>query len=220
MSRLFAVMIGALLLAPVHAQGQEQGGFAITRGADTVAMEAFTREEMELRGKLVRTAGPTARERVRYRAALVDDQSAPLVDLSVWLADDPEASPARQTARVIFRDDSVAVDDFGRGGLTTRVFATAAAAVAYLNLSTAFLEQATRRAAREHRDSLAVPFFNLGGGQTVTGTLRTLGRDSVSLKIGSVEFRLLTDREGRILGGTVPSQGLVISRSPPLATAP
>jgi hypothetical protein len=220
MSRSFAVMIGALLVMPAQASGQEQGGFAITRGGDTVAMETFTREEMELRGKLVRTAGPAARERVRYRAALLDDQSAPLVDLSVWLVDDSEASPARQAARIIFRDDSVAVDDVRQHGVTTRVFGTEAAALAYLNLSTAFLEQATRRAAREHRDSIAVPFFNLGGGQTVTGTVRALGRDSVSLRIGSVEFRLLTDAEGRILGGTVPSQGLIIFRSQGLATAP
>lgn len=206
----------ALLAAPVLAEAQaaERGEFAITRGSDTVALERFTREDVELKGSLLRSAGTSARERVRYRAVLVDDQSAPLIDVSAWRADDPEESPARQSARVIFKDDSVAIDDAGRqSGVFTRVFPTERAAVPYLNLSTAFLEQATRRAAQTKQDSLAVPFFNLGGGQTVTGTVRRLAGDSAAVRIGNVEFRLMVDESGRILGGAVPSQGLVITRA-------
>jgi hypothetical protein len=212
------VVIAAVALlatpAPVEAQAPERGEFAITRGTDTVALEQFTREDVELKGSLVRSAGTSARERVRYRAVLVDDQSAPLIDVSAWRADDPEESPARQSARVIFKDDSVAIDDAGRqSGVFTRVFPTERAAVPYLNLSTAFLEQATRRAAQTSVDTLAVPFFNLGGGQTVTGTVRRLAADSAAVQIGNVEFRLRVDGSGRILGGSVPSQGLVITRA-------
>jgi hypothetical protein len=212
-----AVVVGILALfarpAVVRSQAPETGEFAVTRGADTVALERFTREDVELRGSLVRGAGASARERVRYRAVLVDDESAPLVDLSAWRADDPDASPARQSARIIFKDDSVAVDDAGRErGVFTRVFPTQRSAVPYLNLSTAFLEQATRRAARVARDSLPVPFFNLGGGQTVSGTVRRLPPDSAMILIGTVEFRVRVDATGRILGGCVPSQDLVITR--------
>jgi hypothetical protein len=210
------VMAAVALLAPVllEAQAPERGEFAVTRGTDTVALERFTREDVELKGSLLRSAGTSARERVRYRAVLVDDQSAPLIDVSAWRADDPEESPARQSARVIFKDDSVAIDDAGRqSGVFTRVFPTERGAVPYLNLSTAFLEQATRRAAQAKQDSLAVPFFNLGGGQTVTGTVRRLAGDSASVRIGNVEFRLRVDGSGRILGGAVPAQGLVITRA-------
>ncbi len=214
MTRSVVMVVGALLVLPGPALGQEQGGFAITRGPDTVALERFTREDVEIKGSLTRVAGAAARERVRYRAVLVDDQSTPLIDLSAWRADDPEESPARQTARVIFKDDSVAIDDAGRQhGVYTRVFPTERAAVAYLNLSTVFLEQATRRSAQTGRDSLVVPFFNLGGGQTVTGTVRRFDRDSVAVRIGTVEYRVRVDAVGRILGGTVPSQGLVITRA-------
>jgi len=216
MTQAVVVAALALLMAPAQAlaQAPEQGEFAITRGADTVALERFTREDVELKGSLVRSAGSAARERVRYRAVLVDDQSAPLIDVSAWRADDPEGSPARQSARVIFKDDSVAIDDAGRqSGVFTRVFPTERAAIPYLNLSTAFLEQATRRAAQTDRDSLAVPFFNLGGGQTVTGTVRRLVGDSAAVRIGNIEFRVRVDAAGRILGGTVPSQGLVITRA-------
>ena len=124
------------------------------------------------------------------------------MDLSLWRDTDPEAQPARQTARVIFKDDSVAVDDLRRGGsLMTRVLPTARAAIPYLNLSIAFLELPPRRAAQTAADSVTVPFFNLGGGQTVAGTVRHLGPDSSAVRIGSIEFRLQVDSIGRILGG-------------------
>lgn len=199
-----------LLVAPLGAQ--EQGGFAIIRDHDTIALERWDREDVQLSGTLVRPAGQ-GRERVRYRATLVDDESAPLVEVSAWRGDDPEESPARQTVRLIFREDSVAVDDVNRwDGVGSRVLATQRAAVPYLNLSVAMLELATRRFRRQPADRLEVPFFNLGGGQTVTGGVERLGGDSATVRIGSVEFRLAVDGVGRILGGQVPSQRLVIRR--------
>jgi hypothetical protein len=214
MVRLSAIAVAALLATSGGLRAQEEGRFAITRGADTVAVEQWSRDDVTLTGDLLRIASQTARERLHYRATLVEDQSAPLVELSAWRADDPDDMPARETTRVIFKDDSVAVDDASRwSGVVTRILPTARAAVPYLNLSTAFLEQATRRAAGSRGDSVAVPFFNLGGGQTVTGTVQRVGPDSAAIRIGSVEFRLRVDTDGRILGGAVPSQGLTIVRA-------
>lgn len=209
-----AVVLGTVLSAiPAGLGAQEAAGFTVLQRGDTVAVERFSLERYALAGSLTRSARGDARERVRYRVTLLDDGSAPLLELSAWRADDPEESPARQTTRVIFKDDSVAVDEANRWtGVWTMVFPTSVAAVPYLNLSIAFLEQATRRAATADRDSLAVPFFNLGGGQTVTGTVRRLGADSTLVQIGAVEFRLRVDPQGRILGGGLPAQGLVISR--------
>jgi hypothetical protein len=59
-----------------------------------------------------------------------------------------------------------------------------------------------------------VPFFNLGGGQTLDGTVLRLTADSAAVRLGSVEFRLQIDPAGRIMGGAIPSQSLVVSRSP------
>lgn len=213
MLRCIAIAGCSLVALVGAAHGQESGGFAILRGTDTVAAEQFSREEVQLSGTLVRQSG-TVRERVRYRATLVEDQSAPLIELSAWRGDDPDDSPARQTTRLIFKDDSVAVDEASRwAGVDTRILATVRDPIPYLNLSTAFLEQATRRAGRARSDSVAVPFFNLGGGQTVTGSVGRLGHDSVTVRIGTVEFRLRVDGDGRILGGSVPAQGLVIVRT-------
>lgn len=201
-----------LILATRALTAQEQGGFTILRDGDTLATERFARVEVQLSGTLTRPSG-SARERIRYRATLVEDQSAPLVELDAWRADDPEESPARQTVRVIFKDDSVAIDDVNRwGGVMTRVLPTRPAAVPFLNLSTALLELATRRLAAGRADSVTIPFFNLGGGQTATGTARRLGADSALVRLGATEFRLAVDGTGRIQGGAVPAQRLVIRR--------
>lgn len=215
MTRRALLWVAGFVALVGRASAQEAGGFAIVRGADTIAVEQWSREDVSLKGSLLRGAGsPATRERLHYQATLVDDESAPLVELSVWRGDDPDDRPARQTARLIFKDDSVAVDDMRAGsGVATRVLPTSRAAIPYLNLSVAFLEQATRRAARQHADSLSVPFFNLGGGQTIVGQLARLGADSSALRLGGVEFRLRVDGTGRILGGAVPAQGLTIVRS-------
>lgn len=207
--------IGFLLvgLLPTTGVAQDAGGFAILRGSDTVAVEEFSRGLVELTGTLVRGSGPAGGDRVRYHAVLVEDESAPLIELSVWRRDDPERAPARQSSRVIFKDDSVAVDDMTGAGLRTMVMPTQRAPIPYLNLSIAFLEQATRRAAADSRaGSLTMPFYNLSGGQTVVGSVRRLGSDSAIVALGTVEFRLWVDRGGRILGGALPAQGLRIVR--------
>jgi hypothetical protein len=213
MNRL--TLVGLLGLLPLSraAAAQEAGGFTVVRGADTLAVETWKRDGIYLSGDLVRGRTAATGDRIHYRATLVADESAPLIELSAWRADDPPEQPAWQTVRIIFKEDSVALDEMHRsGGLMTRVLPTAPAAIPYLNLSAAFLEQATRRAA-SHADSLAVPFFNLGGGQTVTGQVVRLDPDSCAVRIGPVEFRLKVDSVGRILGGAVPSQGVAILRT-------
>lgn len=207
------VVFAVMLVIPALLGAQEAAGFTVLRHGDTVAVERYTREHYALDGSLTRSIPGDARERVNYQVTLLEDGSAPLLELSAWRAEDPAESPARQTTRVIFKDDSVAVDVVNRAtGIRTIIFPTAVAAVPYLNLSIAFLEMATRRRVAADSDSLAVPFFNLGGGQTVTGVVRRLGADSTLLQIGAVEFRLRVDPDGRILGGELPAQGLTISR--------
>jgi len=202
-----------LLLLTVPLEAQAQGRFVVTKGPDTLAVEVAERDTIELRGTLMRRQG-RAGERIRYRMTMLDDQSAPLIDLSAWRIDDPEESPARQSVRVIFKDDSVAVDDVSRwGGITTRVMGTEPAAIPYLAGSTALLELVTRRAASGPAGNTSVPLFNLGGGQTVHGEVRRFAADSVTLTIGTLEYRLQVDDAGRIIGGIVAGQDLTLSRS-------
>ncbi len=213
-----------LLLLPLTvplalaAQDPEKSVFVIRRGADTVAIEELARTPTELTGTLTFRAKTATSE--WYRAVVAPDTTVALVEVNVREGVDTGLVKARvvQRTRVIFRGDSVAVDDVTDRGMQTRVLATQAGAVPYLNLSFGLLEQAIRRATVPGRDSVKVAFLNLsggpgqGGGVTVVGTIVRVGADSVALELGSVEFRLRVDSAGRLLGGAIPAQRLFFER--------
>jgi hypothetical protein len=191
---LLVLSLTAGLAGSLPAQAPADSGVFIVRHAgDTVAIERFSRTPVRLAG------------------TLAIHNTLPLIELTVLEGGDTAATRARvvQRARVIFKDDSVAVDEVGGAGLMTRVFSTEKGAVPYLNLSFALLEQATRLASRGRSD---IAFFNLGGGQTRTARLSRLGSDSVSLAIGDVEYHLRVDRTGRLLGARIPAQNVTVER--------
>ena len=179
--------------------------------ADTVATERFQRTPTRLEGTLaIRNSTRTSE---RWVAVIGPDATLPLIEITVREGTDSAGRKAKVTerARIIFKDDSAAVDAVGGSGIQTRLFGTQSGALPYLNLSFALLEQAVRRArvAPEHKQ---IPFFNLGGGQTVTARLSPLGSDSLLLEIGSVRYHLLVDAEGRVMGGRIPAQNVVVDR--------
>lgn len=213
-----APSLGSAQASPVrHAtsttEAADSGRFVVRRGQDTVAVETFSRSGTNLAGTLaVHDRENTAQ---RWRAVVAPDATLPLIEVTV-LEDRQNGevkAKMRQQARVIFKGDSVAVDDVNNNGLQTRVFATHAGAIPYLNLSFALLEQGIRRA-RSAGSAAAdhVPLFNLGGGQTVDARLTPSAGDSLSLAIGTVDFRLRVDQQGRILGGSIPSQNVTVER--------
>jgi hypothetical protein len=202
-----------LLAQPVVAQQvPDSGTFVVRHSGDTVATETFSREETAIRGTL--TLNNAKHTFQRYTAVLAPDASVPMIDVSVREDADSGRVKARlvQRARVIFREDSAAVDAVIGQAIQTQVFGTQAGAIPYLNMSFALLEQAIRRSRANGAAPGQVPFFNLGGGQTVSGTLKPIGSDSLSLAIGDVEFRLKVDPVGRVLGGGIPKQDVVVER--------
>jgi hypothetical protein len=197
----------------------DSGMFIIRHAGDTVATERFVRTATTLSGTLAIRGGNGSLE--GYEAVVAPDASVAMIEVTVRQAKDSAiASTASgrpggrvvQRARVIFKEDSAAVDDVGSRGLQTRVFGTERGAVPYLNLSFALLEQAVRRARSVSPEASRVPFFNLGGGQTLDAKIARVGADSVTLALGNVEFRLRVDSAGRVLGGAIPSQQLVADR--------
>jgi hypothetical protein len=215
-----AMPAGAVLLAqsaaPEAAAGDtvpgESGVFIIRHAGDTVATERFSRTATTLNGTLaIRNAKGTVQA---YEAVMAPDASVALIEVTVRESQDSGQTKGRilQRARVIFKEDSAAVDDITNHGMQTRIFGTERGAVPYLNLSFALLEQAVRRSRATAPETTRVPFFNLGGGQTVDARISKLGADSLAMAIGSVEFRLRVDAAGRVLGGTIPAQQLVAER--------
>jgi hypothetical protein len=211
----------ALVVGPAAAQtappttvrpAADSGTFVIRRAGDTVAIERFARTATTLQGTLdIRNARNTSHA---YEAVIAPDASVPLIEVTVRESLDSGRVKGKvvQQARVVFKEDSVAVDDVNGGGMQTRVFSTERGAVPYLNLSFGLLEQAVRRARASAPGSGRVPLFNLGGGQTLDAKVSPLGTDSLALAIGSVEFHLRVDAAGRVLGGRIPSQGVVADR--------
>jgi hypothetical protein len=208
-----ALLVLALAGAPHAAAAQSDSGtFVIRHAGDTVATERFTRTATSLKGTLaIRNARGTSQV---YEAVVAPDASVALIQVTVRESQDSGKVKGKvvQRARVIFKEDSAAVDDVSNNGLQTRVFGTGRGAVPYLNLSFALLEQAVRRARAAAPAATEVPFFNLGGGQTLEGKLTPLGADSLAVAIGSVEFHLKVDAAGRVLGGSIPKQQVVAER--------
>jgi hypothetical protein len=208
-SLAFAMTFAAPTLLPAQVVS-DSGTFVVRHGRDTVVTERFTRTDTKLEGTLsIRNAKRTSQ---RWTAVVGPDATLPLIEVTVREgADSGQAARVAQRARVIFKEDSVAVDEVGGEGIRTRLFATERGAVPYLNLSFALLEQAVRRS-RTTPHTTQVAFFNLGGGQTVSAKLSPLGSDSLTLDIGSVQYHLRVDSAGRVLGGRIPAQGVVAER--------
>jgi hypothetical protein len=204
---LAAVAVPAPLVAQVVA---DSGVFIVRRAGDTVAVERFVRTESSLTGTL--DLWNPRRTSAGYLATVAPDATLPLIEVTVREDRDGGRVEGQvvQRTRVIFRDDSVAVDDMTKSGLETRILPTGRGAVPYLNLSFALLEQAVRRSKAEGGSEIS--FFNLGGGQTAAAKVASLGRDSLSVAIGTVEFHLRVDSSDRVLGGRIPAQDVVVER--------
>jgi hypothetical protein len=206
--------VGMILGFPANTSAQaarDSGAFVVSRGRDTVATERFTRTATRLEGTL--SLRNPQRTTERYSAVVGPDGTLPLIEVPVREGLDSGGAKPKivQRARVIFKEDSAAVDEVGNAGIQTRIFGTEAGAVPYLNLSFALLEQAVRRA-RAANGGSEVAFFNLGGGQTLVARLSPFGVDSLRLDIGDTRIHLRLDAEGRLLGGRIPVQDVLVQR--------
>jgi hypothetical protein len=207
-------LIGALVTpAALGAQSPaDSGTFVIRRSGDTVAVERFSRTATGLAGTLA--IHNTQNTSQVYRAVIAPDATMPMIEVTV--REDADSGRTKghmvQQARIIFKEDSASVDDVSGTGLQTRIIGTHRGAIPYLNLSFALLEQAVRRSRAGAKPAAEVPFFNLGGGQTVDGKVASLGHDSLSVAIGTVEFHLRVAPDGRVLGGRIPAQDVVVER--------
>ena len=190
-SRLLLLL--ALPAAPLAAQTPvDSGTFVVRHGEDTVATERFTRRDTNIEGVLaIRNYRNTSQ---RYTAVIAPDATVPMIDVAV--REDSDSGRVKQKlvqrARVIFREDSAAVDAIISQNIETRVFGTQRGAIPYLNMSFALLEQAVRRTRTAGAAADAVPFFNLGGGQTVSAKVKPVGVPQTKAAIVSIKGKNAT----------------------------
>lgn len=197
-----------LLLGPVPVPALlAQSSFLLRRDADTVSVERFSRSETRLESELLVRA---ANARFRFEATLDGNGLVQVLRNRYWLATDTVGAAPRQSAALTFQGDSVIAEITAPAAApVVRRLGSRAGALPNINPSFALMELFLARARRA--GVAEVPMFLVQGGQTVPALISWAG-DSATLQVAGSEMRVAVGREGRILGGRIPSQNLVIER--------
>jgi uncharacterized protein len=219
-------LFSASFALPSQAQVLDEGGFVVRMGADTFAVERFTRTADRLEGEM----RGAAVGRMVYFLALGREATAPELTMRAWMPGAAAESAPRQEVRVSMRSDSAIVRISAAGGEQTQRFLSEPLAIPYVNPSFALTEQIVRRAFAIGGEEVRVPVFMLQGGQTISFTVRRTGQDSVSVIVGGAAIEAVVDPSGRLLRGAIPAQRLsferaevdldVINAAPPDYSAP
>lgn len=210
--RLSAVLVSLVVLAAELPAQQADDMLVLTTGADTIAVERLRRTPTRLDGELL-IIGPKAR--VSFAAQLVTVGRVMEFTSEFRRADADPASKPQQSAVLHVLGDSVIIDIGAPGGTTTtQRIKSKPGAFPYINPSFALLEPVIATALSTGKDSVSLPIFYMSGGQTLDATIRKRGPDSVQITFAPGQDAFLkVDAQGRILGGHVPGQKLLVTRT-------
>ena len=212
------LLAGTPLVAQTTADAPaDSAGFVVMKNADTVALERFARWDVTWKGTLALANKKDVAD--SWSVVTAPDGTVPLVEVMESQKPPDPRMKARviSRARIIVKGDSVSVDQMTPNGLVTRLFGSESGVVPYLNLSFGMLEVGLRQAQiTAKRDSLGlvVYFFNLGGGQTVKGTLVQKPDGKAQLIIGEIQMDLVLAPDGQLSSVAIPAQGLRAERVP------
>lgn len=196
--------------ASVAADASERGAFVVRLGADTIAVERYTRTGSRIEGDAaLRTPATSLRH---YVATLGPDGA--ITELTYDARRVIGTLPPTR-AEMRFGADSASVR-IQAGGRDTTLRYAAAGLTPYVNFSYALMEAMIRGRLRAGSpDSLAVPLVALGAPQPIVGTLRRVGTDSVTFAVfETTPYRARVDARGRILGlqGLGTTQKVIVDR--------
>jgi uncharacterized protein len=200
-----AVLVAAVLITcHVSAQQPSPGGaFVIAQRGDTLVIDRFHQSGDTMQGSISVKGQP----RQDYVAVLSPDLTVRQLTINVYaVSARPDAAPL-QHITVTLRNDSAIADVGGR----IERFATRPQATVLMNNAFSLAESFTRRARRDGGSGV-YQGWALSGGVTLPIVLRAVGSDSMTLTIAGQVERLRVDRDGHILGGSIPAQGLTITR--------
>ncbi len=204
--------LASLLVLTADLPAQTDDMLVVTSGADTIAVERVRRTASRLDGELVVR---NMKARISYVARLAGVGRVVQMESVFRQADAGPAGKPLQSATLNFLGDSVIIEMGAPGApATTQRLATKTGAFPYINPSFAMLEPLIVTARAAGGDSVSLPMFFLAGGQTLDVAVRKRGPDSVKVTFAPGQDAFLkVDAEGRILGGEVPSQKLVVTRT-------
>lgn len=192
---------------PAPEPAADEGTFTLTMNGNPIVTERFRRTPNRLEGEIALPTGG----RATYTAQLRSDASVSAMELRQY--GPGEAEPAYQAAGT-FTADSIHITQQSGDSTQTAVRATPAGSIPYLNPSPALLEQIVRRARAIGVTNVQVPvWLPSGGGQSATVAVVFSASDSVRLTLAGTPILLQIDQRNRVLGGSVPSQNVTITRS-------
>lgn len=191
----------------------DAGTFVVRAGADTIAVERFSRTAERLEGELLDLGSGNLRE--SYVATLGAGALVSRFEVSVLPGNTARDTPPVRRAAVTFGND-VAVEEVRAGGSKReRRFETSAGALPYLELSGALLEQAAMRARALGGERVELQLLDVNDSRTFTAVVVSLGADSIQIRLEGLEVRAHVDADGRILGGHAPLRDVTIERVAP-----
>ncbi|MGH7704079.1 MAG: DUF2911 domain-containing protein, partial [Gemmatimonadales bacterium] len=205
-----------LLPSAVCAQApanSERAAFVVRLGADTLAVERYTRTSGALEGDLVSRVPKT--RLVHYSATLAPNGNVSRFEVTVRPASEPVGGPGSQNGKVSFSRDSAAEEVWQGDSTRSLKVAVRPDAIPMLSFSFALYEQAVRQARRTLRDSLPVSLVFLGAEQVYETTVIRRGADSVHIDFFGAPYLARVDRQGRILAvdGRLTTQKVIVERT-------
>lgn len=200
--------------APTAPAVPEEAVFTLRREANILVTERSRRTGDRLQAEMTLPNGA----RLFYEAHLRADGSVSEIEVRQFAAGaSPDADPAQRSAAA-FRGDSVFLSQAQGAETRTDQRALGPAArtgiVPFINPSPSGMEQLVRRARAMGGERVEVPIWVPGGGgQMTTATVTFTAPDSAQVVLGDVQMLLRVDPQGRVLGGSVPAQGLTLERT-------
>lgn len=194
------------LVATLAAQAPDAGTFIIRHGADTIAIENFTRSvpagtvtsDLTLRGS----------SRVHFTATVTPDGLIQRMAIDGYA---PGAATPASHGDVTIAHDTVTVV---RGDGATQRAATSPGALLWVNPSFVLVDQIARRARVLNTWPTGIPVFALAGGQTFAARIAKLGADSIDIAFPDVEMHVAVNAAGHVVGASIPSQSVTVQLVP------
>jgi uncharacterized protein len=205
---LLTTVLLSLGAADLMAQDGDTGAFVMLMGADTFAVEKFSRTAERLTGEMTgRSFG-----RVEYELVAGESVSRSVLTLRAWLPGAADGGEPSQVATIRVNGTAARAEIGAGAGARTQEFSTTEGALMYLNPSFAIMEEAVRRVRASGDPTSTVPLLFVQGGQTMEASISRVGDDSVAIVMGGSAMRAAVDGEGRILGAAVDAQNLRVLR--------
>ena len=199
-----------ILACPVGGAGQsaETGAFVILVGADTFAVETFTRYPDRVEGEITGAAVG----RLGYTMGIGVDEGVSTVALRFWGPATDMNGPPVQAADLTVVADTVQVQISTPPGIAAQRIPTDAGAFIYLNPSFVMTEQMVLHARARGGESVDFPVFMAQGEDTMPARVTGAAEGTATVTILGSAIRAVMDGRGRLATAEIPAQGVTVVR--------